>query len=333
MDWGWVPKKRCFYRTGAVVRWRPKPLFLQWKVRNILQNDKTSSVCSWKDGFFIENILVFPNIVLWDEQWSSLSEAQHGRFRFRPSSGCPMTSRAQLEVQGAERTFENSDHLRFGPLQCDVKFGTCLWRTTDAWSWPQDWSIQWMKKMLLEAFSCRINIKSLEHLLWGRCSLQLLVGTFGRGRVVAASTFAHAVSAPAHGWSWRLFLGIGSTRWRNWNARLRFQVSRNLEQELRKLGALDLSTSNQLSHSLFHSSWKCSSTGWKCSETVLHPRSMARPYWRPRLCWCLCTANPWERWWAFCGMGCGRHVLHPSQKVLGMFTANSTSSVWKNGEK
>lgn len=101
---------------------------------------------------------------------------------------------------------------------------------TKAWIWPQDWSIQWMKKMLLGAFSCRTQIKSLEHLLRGRCSLQLLVGTFGRGRVVAASTFAHAVFAPSHGWSWRLFLGIGSKRWWNWNARLRFQVSRYLEQ-------------------------------------------------------------------------------------------------------
>ena len=112
------------------------------------------------------------------------------------------------------------------------------------------------KKCYLGLSSCRPNIKSLEHLLQGRCSLQLLVGTFGRGRVVAASTFAHAVSAPAHGWSWRLFLGIGSKRWWNWNARLRFQFSRYLEQELRKLGALDLSTSNQLSHSLFHCSWR-----------------------------------------------------------------------------
>ena len=258
-------------------------------------------------------------------QW----EAQHGRFRFRPSSGCPMTSRAQLEVRGADtkqllewKTLQETVG-RKGRLKIRIIFDldTCngmsnsapLRRTNQCLMLAPrlKHSCGW-KQWILGAFSCRKN-QQPGAFLQGRCSLQQLVGTFCRGRVVAASTLAYAISAPAHGWYWRLFLGIGSKRW-NWNARIpSFEIFGT--EELRKLGA----ASNRLSHSLFHSSWTCPSTGWKCSETILNSRSMARPHWRPRLCWCLCTANPWERWWAFRGMGCGRHVLHPSQRVLGMF--------------
>ncbi len=243
-------------------------------------------------------------------QW----EAQHGRFRFRPSSGCPMTSRAQLEVRGADtkqllewktlqETVGRKGRLKiwiiFDLDPCNGMSNSAPLRRTNQCLMlaPRLKHSCGSRQWILGAFSCRKN-QQPGAFLQGRCSLQQLVGTFCRGRVVAASTLAYAISAPAHGWYWRLFLGIGSKRW-NWNARIpSFEIFGT--EELRKLGA----ASNRLSHSLFHSSWTCPSTGWKCRnnlEPEIHGQTQLEAAFVPVPVYCepmgKMMSIPWHGLW------------------------------------
>jgi hypothetical protein len=112
-------------------------------------------------------------------------QAPKGRFRVRPSSGCPRTSRAQLEADICKT-------IGFFPMRWSLVNGIA----------EKDFGGEPGELFAISIYFFLPWLKFWEKLLGWR-PLQLLVGPYCRWALAAAGPIANAVASSSHGGYWR----------------------------------------------------------------------------------------------------------------------------------